>query len=73
MLIKILLSLHHSSISKCYMFVAFLYFFKKDIIFSYLKCLKLYEKNISYNKEKKILNLHYYTIDFIDFNALFDE
>lgn len=40
---------------------------------SNLKCLKLYEKNISYNKEKKILNLHYYTIDFIDFNALFDE
>lgn len=40
---------------------------------SNLKCLKLYEKNISYNKEKKILNLHYYTIDFIDFNALFDK
>ena len=40
---------------------------------SNLKCLKLYEKNISYNKEKKILNLHYYTIDFIDFNVLFHE
>ena len=40
---------------------------------SNLKCLKLYEKNISYNKEKKILNLPYYAIDFIGLNALFDE
>ena len=31
-------------------------------------CLKFYEKNISVNKDLGIINLPYYTIDFIDFN-----
>ena len=38
-----------------------------------LKCIKLYEKNISFNKDFKILNLPYYLIDFIDFEELTKE
>ena len=36
-----------------------------------VKCIKFYEKNISYNENSKILNLPYYLIDFIDFEELF--
>ncbi len=35
-----------------------------------LRCLKFYEKNLSFNKDTKILNLPYYMADFIDFNLL---
>lgn len=33
-------------------------------------CIKFYEKNVAHNKETKILNLPYYTLDFIDFDNL---
>lgn len=33
-----------------------------------LKCIKLYEKNISINKDLGIINLPYYVINFLDFN-----
>ena len=36
-----------------------------------IKCIKFYEKNISYNKDLNILNLPYYTIDFLTIENLF--
>ena len=36
-----------------------------------IRCIKFYEKNISKNKDSKIINLPYYLIDFIDFEKLF--
>ena len=36
-----------------------------------VKCIKFYEKNISFNADSKILNLPYYLIDFINFEELF--
>ncbi len=38
-----------------------------------LKCIKFYDKNLSYSNDKKILNLPYYMVDFIDFNTIFED